>query len=201
MHGRDIQFLRKHMVLFNIKNRKGIFFSETLLYLIFIVIILLTTFGIFFFVNTTTNEVEEITLYTPIPSFHKTTIISFLEKEVELDNDQRRNLGLDESYQKLKIKDLLYIDSIHARQIVANSLLEYRNSFSIQENTNSPLYNYLLYYQDRVIDIQSNSLIDILYDQQSLPDLLTTIRNNNFYYFIKTKDDKLTIIFFRRPQQ
>lgn len=193
MLGKDIQYLRRHMVSYNIKTKKGFFPSELLIYVFCILVIIATLVGANILNSSAKNEAQTISTYSPISPIMKTTIISFLESEVILTEVQKNSLEI--SSDKVKISHLIYLNSDLSNEIVNN----YRQEF-IEENfptdeRDSPLNFYNNFYEK---DLVRGDLINIEFDSSLIPSLDELIEDDNFMYYIQTIDDTYSIIYFKR---
>jgi len=136
---------------------------------------------------------KEITYKFPAVFVH-----TFLYTKVP--NEDIANLNLDTN-KDYYLKDILYLNTNDSKEIVSKLREDYLVNIkkkSFESSTNYDLHTY--YKEFSKSNYNENRLLFILTDLSQLPILEDSFEEKNYFYFIKTRDEKYTMVYFLKSE-
>lgn len=174
------------------KNKK----TQTLYQEIIIAVfsILMVSFALYIASKAVIETKEDINKASPEISYQYPAVFvhSFLMMEIE--KDDIVELGLDQT-KKHHVKDLLILD----QEDYVNKAKEYEEKYlelvTTKINGKDPLEFYKKFSNDR--DVEKDNLILIETGKSIVPSLNEAIQSKNYFFYIRTLNNKYTIVYFK----
>lgn len=167
-------------------------YSEFSLIVISIVIIVFFLFLSSIKLNSSKSELSKMPeLSYNFPSLY---ISSFLNEEIS--QSDVKELGLTSS-RKYYIKDLLYFDNKKYSPLIEKYRINYITD-SNRENNENNMHFLFKKFSNFNYQVNSDNLLHIIHlkNLQSVEKLSNVIRDNNYYFVIKTKNGNYVLIEF-----
>jgi hypothetical protein len=154
----------------------------------------------YFFLNTSIHgnarDFENNVAPSLEPKFPSAFIETFLEMKVE-DNDINDNLIQGKS--EFKIKDLIYLNTDTSLEVVnlyRNKYIEEIESAKNRENLGTDVFENFKDFSGYQFEV--SNLLEIERNLDEIPSLEDIKNSDNYFYAIKTKDDKFTLVYFKK---
>lgn len=129
-------------------------------------------------------------------NFPSLYINTFLNLKIQKNDSIKLNLNENETYY---IKDLIYLNSEQSNKIINKYKNNYINSKINKDNKNNGMNNLFKLFSNTEYETTTENLLVVNYidSLDSLDKLSDEIKNKNYYYYIKTIDNKYGVIKFR----
>ncbi len=124
--------------------------------------------------------------------FPATFIHSFLMKQIS--DEDEKELGLDISGDYF-VRDVVWLNNDVSKKLVLKYRDEYLKEISdgVDSNGHNVHYFYKMFSGS---NYDENELLKIEINRDSIPSLDQAIRDKNYFFYLRTKDDTYTVIYF-----
>lgn len=166
------------------KNKKAVeLYVEVILYLVLIV-----GLGIVIFISNNLIDVSRgksekaPVVYSNYPSLYVKTFLL-----TEISTDDKKKLGFSQN-DYVTIKDLIKLNTDDSKKIISQYSLNYNHAYKDSLDTFKKKYS--------DVEVNSQTLLTIKYDLNSLPNQDLQIKNNNYFFYFKDNNNKYIVISF-----
>jgi hypothetical protein len=195
MHGKFILSIKKLTDLCKMqykKNKKTQALYQEIIIAAFS--ILMVSFALFIASKAVISTNEDINKASPQISYQYPAVFVHTFLMMEIKKEDIKDLNLDEN-KKYYVKDLLILDE----EKYVNKAKEYETKYlelvTKEINNKNPLEFYKEFSKDK--DVKEDNLILIETGGSTVPSLDAAIKNKNYFFYIRTINNKYTTIYFK----
>lgn len=166
------------------KNKKAVeLYVEVILYLVLIVGLVIIIWFSNNLIDVSRGKSEKAPIvYSNYPSLYVKTFLL-----TEISTDDKKKLGFNQN-DYITIIDLLKLNTDDSKKIISEYSSKYKSQYS------DSLDSFKKKYSD--VEINSQDLLTIKYDSNSIPNQDLQIKNNNYVFYFKDINNKYIVVSF-----